>query len=54
VSQNFVTSQCIVVSFGTSLSGYALLNASRTAANELEWSEGNGQLQALAGRALHI
>jgi hypothetical protein len=31
-SQNFVTSQCIVL-FGTSLSGYALLNASQTAAS---------------------
>jgi hypothetical protein len=34
VSLNFVSSRCIVVLFGTSLSGYALLNASRTAAND--------------------
>jgi hypothetical protein len=33
-SQNFVTSQCIVVLISTSLSGYALLNASQTAAND--------------------
>jgi hypothetical protein len=36
VSRNFVTSQYIFVLFGTSLSGYALLNASRTAANDLD------------------
>jgi hypothetical protein len=35
VSRNFVNSLCIV-SFGTSLSGYALLNASRTAANDFD------------------
>jgi hypothetical protein len=29
VFRNFVTSRCIVVLFGTSLSGYALLNASQ-------------------------
>jgi hypothetical protein len=33
---NFVTSQCIVVLFGTSLSGHALLNASQTAANDVD------------------
>jgi hypothetical protein len=31
-----VTSQCIVVLFGTSLSGYTLLNVSRTAANDFD------------------
>jgi hypothetical protein len=35
LSQNFVTSQSVVL-FGTSLSGYALLNASRTAANDFD------------------
>jgi ABC-type antimicrobial peptide transport system ATPase subunit len=34
VSLNFVTSQCIVVLFFTSLIEYTLLNASRTAAND--------------------
>jgi hypothetical protein len=33
VSRNFVTSRCTVVFVGTSLTGYALLNASRTATN---------------------
>jgi hypothetical protein len=33
VSQNFVTSRCTVL-FGTSLSGYASLNASRTIAKD--------------------
>jgi hypothetical protein len=36
VSRNIVTSWCIVVLLGTSLSGYALLNASRTAANDFD------------------
>jgi hypothetical protein len=36
VSRNFVTSRFIVVLFGTSLSGYALLNASQTAANDFD------------------
>jgi hypothetical protein len=36
VSQRFDTSRCIVVLFGTSLPGYALLNASRTAANDFD------------------
>jgi hypothetical protein len=36
VSRNFVTSWCIVVLFGTSLSGYALLNVSQTAANDFD------------------
>jgi hypothetical protein len=36
VSQNVVTSRCIVVLFSTFLSGYVLLNASRTAANDLD------------------
>jgi hypothetical protein len=35
VSRNFVTSQCIVL-FGTSLSKYALLDISRTAANDFD------------------
>jgi hypothetical protein len=35
VSRNFATSLCIVL-FSTSLSGYALLNASRTAANDFD------------------
>jgi hypothetical protein len=34
VSRNFVTPRCNAVLLGTSLSGYALLNASRTAAND--------------------
>jgi hypothetical protein len=34
VSRNFVTSRCIVVLVGTSFSGYVLLNASRTGAND--------------------
>jgi hypothetical protein len=34
VSRNIVTSRCTVVLFGTSISRYALLNASRTAAND--------------------
>jgi hypothetical protein len=34
VSRNVVTSRCTVVLFATSLSGYALLNASRTAKND--------------------
>jgi hypothetical protein len=34
VSQNVVNHQHTVVLFGTSLSGYALLNASQTAVNE--------------------
>jgi hypothetical protein len=33
VSRNFLTIRCVVVLFSTSLSGYTLLNASRTAAN---------------------
>jgi hypothetical protein len=33
--QNLVTSRCIVVLFGTSLSGYGLLNVSQTAGNNL-------------------
>jgi hypothetical protein len=37
-SQNFLTNRCIVVLFGNSLTGYALLHASRTAANENERS----------------
>jgi hypothetical protein len=36
VSRNFVTSRCIVVLFGTSSPGYALVNASRTAANDFD------------------
>jgi hypothetical protein len=36
VSRNFVTSRCTVVLFGTSLSGYALLNVLRTPANDLD------------------
>jgi hypothetical protein len=36
VSRNFITSRCVVVLFGTSLSGHALLNASRTAANDFD------------------
>jgi hypothetical protein len=32
-TRNYVTSLCIVVLFGTSLSGYALLNALQAAAN---------------------
>jgi hypothetical protein len=36
VPQNVVTSRFIAVSLGTSLSGYALLNASRTAANDFD------------------
>jgi hypothetical protein len=36
VSRNFIIGRCIVVLFGTSLSGYALLNASRTAANDFD------------------
>jgi hypothetical protein len=36
VSHYFVTSRCAVVLFSTSLSGYALLNASRTAANDFD------------------
>jgi hypothetical protein len=36
VSINFVTSRCTVVLLGTSLSGYALLNDSRTAANNFD------------------
>jgi hypothetical protein len=39
VSRNVVTSRCIVVLFGTSLSGYTLLNASRTAANDFGWKQ---------------
>jgi hypothetical protein len=34
--RNFVTSQCIVVLLGISLLGYALLNVSRTAADEFD------------------
>jgi hypothetical protein len=34
VFQNCVTSQCIVVLFGTSLSGYSLINVPRTTAND--------------------
>jgi hypothetical protein len=34
--RNFVTSWCTVVLFGISLSGYALLNASRTAADNFD------------------
>jgi hypothetical protein len=36
VSRNSVTRWCIVVLFGTSLSAYAFLNASRTAANDFD------------------
>jgi hypothetical protein len=32
--RDFITSRCIIVLFGTSSSGYALLNASQTAAND--------------------
>jgi hypothetical protein len=34
--ENFVTNRCIVVLFGTSLSGHALQNASRIAANNFD------------------
>jgi hypothetical protein len=36
VSRNVITSRCIVVLFGTSLSGYTLLNVSRTAGNDFD------------------
>jgi hypothetical protein len=36
VPRNFVTSRCTVVLFGTSLSRCALINASRTAANDFD------------------
>jgi hypothetical protein len=36
VFRNFVTSRCIVVLVGTSLSGHALLNASQTAENDFD------------------
>jgi hypothetical protein len=36
VSRNIVTSRCTAVLFGTPLSGYALLNASQTAANDFD------------------
>jgi hypothetical protein len=36
VSQNFVANRCIVVLFGTSFSEYALLNASRKAADDID------------------
>jgi hypothetical protein len=36
VSQKFVTSWCIAVLFGTSLSVYAFQNASQTAANNID------------------
>jgi hypothetical protein len=36
VSRNLVISRCIAVLFGTSLSWYLLLNASRTATNDFE------------------
>jgi hypothetical protein len=36
VSRNFVTSRCVFIIFGTFLSGYALLNASRAAANDFD------------------
>jgi hypothetical protein len=35
VPRNFVTSRCIVL-FGTTASGYALLNASQTITNDLD------------------
>jgi hypothetical protein len=35
-SRNSVTSRCTVALFGTSLSGYEILNASRTAANNVD------------------
>jgi hypothetical protein len=36
MSQNVVTIRCVFVLFCTSLSGYALLNASQTAANNFD------------------
>jgi hypothetical protein len=39
VSRNLAASRCTVVLFGTSLSGYALLNNSRTAANNFDAKE---------------
>jgi hypothetical protein len=36
VSRSFVTSRCFVVLLGTSLSGYALLNASRLVTNSFD------------------
>jgi hypothetical protein len=36
VSRKFVSSRCVVVLFGTSLSEYAFLNASRTGANDFD------------------
>jgi hypothetical protein len=36
INRNFATSPCTVVLFGTFLSGYASLNASRTTANDLD------------------
>jgi hypothetical protein len=36
VPVNFVTSRCVFVLFGTSMSEYVLLNALRTAANQFD------------------
>jgi hypothetical protein len=36
VSRNFFTSRCAGIIFGNSLSGYALISASRTAANDFD------------------
>jgi hypothetical protein len=36
VSRNSLASRCIVMSYGTSLSGYALLDALRTAADDFD------------------
>jgi hypothetical protein len=36
MSEDIVTSRCIVVLFGTSTSVYAVLNASRTAADDFD------------------
>jgi hypothetical protein len=39
VSRNFVINRCVVVLFATSLSGHALLNASRKAPNDFDVRE---------------
>jgi hypothetical protein len=36
VSQSFLISRCTIVLFGTSFSGYALLNATRADANDVD------------------